>query len=47
MNRAVDRSLQVKITNEQILRIALPITAALIIPNVNFITNNIFLGGLG
>ena len=29
------------------LKIALPITAALIIPNLNFITNNIFLGALG
>lgn len=43
----VDNSLKVNITNGQILRIALPISAALIIPNVNFITNNIFLGGLG
>src|SRR5678816_1521638 len=47
MNKAIDTSLQVQITNGQILRIALPITAALIIPNINFITNNIFLGGLG
>ena len=47
MNNATDTSLQVKITNRQILGIALPITAALIIPNINFITNNIFLGGLG
>lgn len=47
MNNAVDTSLQVKITHSQILRIALPITAALIIPNINFLTNNIFLGGLG
>src|SRR5258708_29758087 len=44
---AIDKSLQVKITNAQILKIALPITVALIIPNVNFLTNNIFLGGLG
>ena len=47
MSIAIDKSLQVKITNRQILKIALPISAALIIPNVNFITNNIFLGGLG
>jgi multidrug resistance protein, MATE family len=47
MNNAIDTSLQVKITNRQILQIALPISAALIIPNINFITNNIFLGGLG
>ena len=42
-----DGSLQVDVTNKQILKIALPISAALIIPNINFITNNIFLGGLG
>ena len=47
MITAVDKTLQVKITNRQILQIALPISAALIIPNINFITNNIFLGGLG
>src|ERR1700712_5033484 len=47
MDKAIDRSLQVQITNRQILQIALPISAALIIPNINFITNNIFLGGLG
>lgn len=42
-----DRNLLVSVTNKQILQIALPISASLIIPNVNFITNNIFLGGLG
>ena len=47
MSTAIDKSLQVTITNRQILNIALPITFALIIPNINFITNNIFLGGLG
>lgn len=47
MSIIIDKSLQVKITNRQILKIALPISVALIIPNVNFITNNIFLGGLG
>lgn len=47
MSIAIDKSLQVKITNRQILKIALPISVALIIPNINFITNNIFLGGLG
>lgn len=47
MNNVLDKSLQVKITNRQILQIALPISAALLIPNINFITNNIFLGGLG
>ncbi len=47
MSIAIDKSLQVKITNRQILKIALPISVALIIPNINFINNNIFLGGLG
>ena len=47
MSIAIDKSLQVKITNWQILKIALPISIAMIIPNINFITNNIFLGGLG
>ncbi len=47
MDVAIDKSLQVKISNRQILKIALPISVALIIPNINFITNNIFLGGLG
>ncbi len=39
--------LQVSITNRQILGIALPITLSLIVPQLNFITNNIFLGSLG
>jgi len=47
MSIAIDKSLQVKITNRQILKIALPVSVALIIPNINFITNNIFLGDLG
>ncbi|MEO6221528.1 MAG: MATE family efflux transporter [Ginsengibacter sp.] len=47
MQTSVDKNLQVSVTNRQILQIALPISASLIIPNVNFITNNIFLGGLG
>jgi MATE family multidrug resistance protein len=40
-------NLQVNISNKQVLGIALPITAAIIVPQINFITNNIFLGGLG
>ena len=38
--------LQVEITNKQILRIALPIAASILVPSLNFITNNIFLGHL-
>lgn len=40
-------NLQVDITNRQILKIALPISFALLVPQLNFITNNIFLGQLG
>jgi len=47
MATSINTNLQVSVTNRQILQIALPISASLIIPNVNFITNNIFLGGLG
>lgn len=47
MPTTIHKNLQVSVTNKQILQIALPISASLIIPNVNFITNNIFLGGLG
>lgn len=31
----------------QILRMALPISLSMVVPQINFITNNIFLGGLG
>ncbi len=41
-----DLNLQVNISNKQVLSIALPITASIIVPQVNFIINNIFLGGL-
>lgn len=36
--------LQVEISNRQILKIALPISLAILVPQLNFITNNIFLG---
>ncbi|GAA4330972.1 MATE family efflux transporter [Flaviaesturariibacter amylovorans] len=39
-------SLQVDVTNKQILMIALPISLALLVPNFNFIINNVFLGHL-
>lgn len=39
-----DTKLQVEISNRQILKIALPISLAIFIPQLNFITNNIFLG---
>src|SRR3954467_2745196 len=46
-SQVADINLQVQITNRQILKIALPIAAAILVPQINFITNNIFLGGLG
>jgi len=41
---AVHNDLKVEINNRQILKIALPISVAILIPQLNFITNNIFLG---
>lgn len=40
-------NLQVNTGSKAILRIALPISASIVVPQINFITNNIFLGGLG
>lgn len=40
-------NLGVKATNRQILRLAAPISLALLIPQVNFFTNTVFLGMLG
>jgi putative MATE family efflux protein len=37
-------NLQVGISNRQIIKIALPISLAILVPQLNFITNNIFLG---
>ena len=34
-------------SNRHILRLAMPISLAMLVPQINFITNNIFLGGLG
>ncbi len=38
--------LQVKVTHRQILTIALPITLAILVPQINMLTNSIFLGQL-
>ncbi len=38
--------LQVKVSNRQILTIALPITLAILVPQINMLTNSIFLGRL-
>jgi multidrug resistance protein, MATE family len=40
-------NLQLAISNRQILQLAMPISFALLVPQINFITNNIFLSGLG
>jgi MATE family multidrug resistance protein len=39
-------SLQVNVSSKQILAISLPIALAILVPQVNFIINNIFLGAL-
>ncbi len=43
----VDNDLRVEISNRQILKIALPISLAMLVPQINFVTNNIFLSNLG
>ncbi len=40
------KDLKVQVTNRQILSIALPITLAIIIPQINMLTNSMFLGNL-
>jgi len=40
------KSYKVGITNRDILKMALPISLAILVPQINFITNNIFLGHL-
>src|ERR1700730_3297858 len=47
MAEIVQSDLRLNITNRQILKLALPISLALLVPQINFITNNIFLAGLG
>ena len=42
----VINDLRVKVNNRQILSIALPITLAILIPQVNMLINSIFLGRL-
>src|SRR5215212_5756451 len=38
--------LQVEVSTKQILKIALPISLALLVPQFNFVINNVFLGHL-
>lgn len=47
MSQQLNNRLQVDTNNKQILKIALPISLAIFIPQLNFITNNIFLGHYG
>jgi len=47
MQTSETKDYRVQITNKQILSITLPIAAAIIVPQLNFVTNNIFLGQLG
>src|SRR5579871_2423363 len=42
-----DTNYKVVISNKQILSIALPISLAILVPQINFITNTIFLGHYG
>jgi len=46
-NPSTSINLQVTTSHRQILKIALPISLAIVVPQLNFITNNIFLGVLG
>jgi MATE family multidrug resistance protein len=41
-----EKSYKIEIGNRQILRMTLPISLAILVPQLNFITNNIFLGHL-
>ena len=43
----MQNDLRLNVNNRQILKLALPISFALLVPQINFITNNIFLGRLG
>ncbi len=46
-NIAPNTDLRVDVSTKQILKIALPITLALLVPQVNFVANTIFLSNLG
>jgi len=39
--------LRLQVSTRQILGMALPISLSMLVPQINFITNNVFLGGLG
>lgn len=41
---SIQPGLQLKVTNQQIIKLTLPVSIAILVPQLNFITNNIFLG---
>lgn len=45
--RVVNTDLRLSVSYRQIVSIALPISFSILVPQINFITNNIFLGRLG
>ena len=47
MESIVHKDLRLSLNNRQILKLAMPISLALWVPQINFITNNIFLSRLG
>ncbi len=46
-NNIPNTDLRVEISNKQILKIALPIALAMLVPQINFVANTVFLSGLG
>ena len=46
-NNIPNNDLRIEISNKQILRIALPIALAMLVPQINFVANTVFLSGLG
>jgi Na+-driven multidrug efflux pump len=46
-NNIPNNDLRVEISNKQILSIALPIALAMLVPQINFVANTVFLSGLG
>lgn len=46
MSNAQTLNLKVSISNRHILKLVMPIAASFVVPQLNFITNNIFLGNL-
>jgi MATE family multidrug resistance protein len=46
-NNIPNTDLRVEISNKQILSIAMPIALAMLVPQINFVANTVFLSGLG